>query len=328
MKKLFFILFIFFIIGCGEGSRNFSSNHIVSEINISNVQYQKMLKVGINVNWAIFPKIIKIYDSSFPSYFAKEGFSTIRLRFDFTDKILDVFDYNKTKYVNFLKKLVNDCEANNLHIVLADGAEEFKNNPNEETLNTLVNNWILIAKAFKSYPKNLSYNLIIEPGKGLNRKNDILNEFYQKVYKEIRKIDKTRILLWAPDRRSNPKLLDETWYPENDEYIMAEWHNYAAGPKEGYEEDIPKMVENVKIWEEKTHIPTWFGAWMPGNYNHGDDYNLTEQIKFATFLTKELKKAGIPFAINADTQFFDYENRKWNNRYPVVKAIIKTYYEN
>ena len=323
MEKIVFALILFFI-GCGGESNNSNSYS-----NLTNTEYQKLLKVGINVNWALFPKIINIYDSSFPSYFAKAGFKTIRLRFDFTDKILSSFDNNKTKYINYLKKVVNDCEENNLNVVLADGAGEFKDNPNEETLNTLVNNWTLIAAAFKNYPKTLSYDFIIEPGKGLNSKNEILNEFYKKLYPKIREIDKTRILMWAPDKRSDPELLDDTWYPDNDNYVMAEWHDYAAGPKEGYENDIPQIIEDVKNWEEKTNIPTWFGAWMPGNYNKGDDYNITEQIKFATFLTKKLKEAGIPFAINAGTQFFDYTTKEWNStRYPVIKAIINAYYGN
>jgi hypothetical protein len=39
-----------------------------------------------------------------------------------------------------------------------------------------------------------------------------------------------------------------------------------------------------------------------------------------------LKKYHIPFAINADSQFYNYQTHQWNNRLPVVKAIIDTWY--
>lgn len=321
MRKI--LLFIFFIfIGCGT-----SDSNIIKENNIANYTYQKMLRLGIDVNWAQFSWLIKDYNSSFPKIFSDIGFKTIRLRFDFTDKVLENFDNNKTKYLNYLKKIVNDCETSNLNVVLANGASEFKENPNDETLNNLINNWMFIAKGFKSYPYNVSYNFIIEPGKNLKQHNDLLNEFYQSLYSKIRSFDKKRILIWAPNYISNPYYLPQTWYPKNDKYVMAEWHMYAAGPKEGYEDEIPQKTKFAYDWSIKNQIPTWVGAWMPGNYNKGDTYTIYEQIKFSKLMINTLKKYHIPSAINADTQFFDYDNFKFReDRIEVLKTIINTYY--
>ena len=61
-------------------------------------------------------------------------------------------------------------------------------------------------------------------------------------------------------------------------------------------------------WQEKTGVLTWVGTWMSGNYNGGNDYSVTEQAVFASFMAEALTKAGIPFAINADSHFFDREN--------------------
>ena len=63
-------------------------------------------------------------------------------------------------------------------------------------------------------------------------------------------------------------------------------------------------------WSKKTSIPTWVGAWIPGNYNKGNDYTIAEQEAFAAFVSSELSKAKIPFAINSDTKFYDREKHR------------------
>lgn len=35
---------------------------------------------------------------------------------------------------------------------------------------------------------------------------------------------------------------------------------------------------------------------MPGNYNDGNDYTIEEQVAFASYMTRQLTAAGIPFA--------------------------------
>ena len=75
---------------------------------------------------------------------------------------------------------------------------------------------------------------------------------------------------------------------------------------------------------EKTDIPTWVGAWMPGNYNDGDDYSIDEQVVFAEFMTASLVNAQIPFAVNSDTKFYDRKTNNWiDNMLPVFNAIFK-----
>ena len=61
---------------------------------------------------------------------------------------------------------------------------------------------------------------------------------------------------------------------------------------------------------------------MAGNYNKGNDYSVQEQVLFAKFVTSELKKAHIPFAINSGHFFYNYENNNWNEVYKLVLNII------
>lgn len=53
-----------------------------------------------------------------------------------------------------------------------------------------------------------------------------------------------RIIMISPRLRSDPNYLQKIPSAHNG-YLMAEWQN-------------------------QTGIPTWVGAWMPGNYNKGD----------------------------------------------------------
>ena len=54
---------------------------------------------------------------------------------------------------------------------------------------------------------------------------------------------------------------------------------------------------------------------MPGAYNKGDNYSVKEQIEFASFMTQQLDKYGVPFAINADHRFYDYKAEQWIPQY-------------
>jgi len=304
---------------------------------LNNYQYQKMLGLGIDADWANQPKEIRYYTSKIPKDFKEKGFNTIRLRIDFYQCKKDKYNpkiiiikkrpYTEQKYLNIIKKIVNDSLNNNLNVVLSYGACKYKENPSAKNEKELLNHWLLLAKTFKNYPYKLSYDLIIEPGRKLNRKYALLNSFYKKAYTTIRKIDKKRILMWAPTRRSNPRFLENTWYPKNDNYIMAEWHMYAAGPKPDYKKMIPLKTKIAYNWSIKYHIPTWVGAWMPGNYNHGNNYSIKEQISFSKFMIKNLNNYHIPFAINADKQFYNIKNKKFEYKLEVLKAITKYYKE-
>jgi len=290
--------------------------------------YQKALGIGIDVNWVFHKKEIKFYSKQEPKDFKEMGFNTVRIRFDL-----------RRVNVNQICKVVKDSLDAGLNVVLANSGEEFKEHPNEKTMYELINDWTLIAKKFKKFPySKLSYDLIIEPGKGLNKNLEKLNQFYKRAYKEIRKIDNHRIIMFAPAHCSNPYYLKYLWLPKNDENVMVEWHMYASGPSKSakkklwingskYEKEL--ILDKIKVacnFAEKHHIPMWVGAWMPGNYNKGDDYSIEEQIKFAKFLEKQLALRHIPNAINADQQFYDFKKKKWReDRLPVIRAILETF---
>ena len=87
---------------------------------------------------------------------------------------------------------------------------------------------------------------------------------------------------------------------------------------------IYKQKKSIKVavdWQKKTGIYTWVGAWMPGDFNKGDNYSVKERIEFASFMTRQLDKYGIPFAINSDDKFYDYQAENW---IPQYKDLLKS----
>lgn len=115
---------------------------------------------------------------------------------------------------------------------------------------------------------------------------------------------------------------------------IIEWHFYAAGPSKindrkiwttGTEQERSLTDEKICLalqWQKETGIPTWVGAWMPGNYNDWDDYTINEQITFAGYITRQLTNAGIPFAVNSDTKFSDRKTNQWIAQMKPVFACI------
>lgn len=73
---------------------------------------------------------------------------------------------------------------------------------------------------------------------------------------------------------------------------------------------------------------TWVGAWMAGNYNKGNNYTVEEQVGFASFMSRCLSLNNIPWSINTDDKFIDFDTKAWFLRtndaagIPVRDAIL------
>jgi len=290
-------------------------------------EYVKMLGVGINVNWANFPKLMQYYDRKVVEDFKRMGFKHVRIR----------VKHDATEdFLKFLDKVINDCLSVGLIPIIAYHPKYLMENPTEENIEKVVQWWDIVAKRYKDYPPQLAFDIILEVQGELNKRPDLLNKLYEKVVATIRKTNPTRIIFISPRYFNDPDYLWELKIPSKaDGYLMVEWHFYAAGPSKTnpkklwttgtpYEKGlIIRKIMTVLEWQNKTGIYTWCGAWMPSNYNKGNDYTIPEQVKFANFVSYQLMKAGIPFAINADHQFYDFTKKQWiEERLPVLEAIL------
>jgi len=295
--------------------------------------YQKRLHVGINVNWGTFGKEIRQYDAQIPKDFAEIGFDHIRIRFK--DPETSIFD-DATKYWEHLERLVRDVLSNGMTPILAFDAADFKLHPDEEHMQRALDIWAEASRRFRDYSPELAFDLIIEPAKDLSKNPEILNEFYEKAVKEIREENPKRIIFIAPHKIAHPDSLPKLKIPsEANGYLMIETHFYAAGPSPtlknkkwttGTPEEkalLEEKLQQALDWQEEHDIPVWIGAIMPGDYNKGDHYSIPEQVHFSNFISCLFRAHHVPFAINADQQFYDLEKRQWrNDRFPVLQAIL------
>jgi len=301
---------------------------------ITPIQYQKKLGLGIDVNWATFNKYIKnkYYKQAF--IFKKLGFNSVRIRF----KNPNATKLSKKQYYKLLKHCVDISLQNNLIPILTFTSKTLDKNPSIEKINTNVKIWGDIAKIFANYPNSVSYDLFIEPSKGFNKKPQLLIQFYNKSIQAIRKIDKKKIIFIAPNHASNPYYLDilNPIIAKNYKNIMIEWHYYAAGASKHsknkqwttgttYEKElISKKTTYAYKWCNKRNLFSWVGAIMPGNYNKGDTYSYVQQKLFMKTIIDNLHKYSIPFAINADGQFYNYKTKKLKRK--EVLNFITSYY--
>jgi hypothetical protein len=236
-----------------------------------------------------------------------------------------------------LEQQIDACLAAGLVPVLAYQAVAFKRDPSPENMKAAVFWWTKVAERLRNKPPQLSFNLIIEVTETLNRHPDLLNQYFEAVVSAIRSTNPQRIVIISPRLRSSPLNLKELAIPsKHNNALMAEWHFYAAGPSKTNarkkwtggsteeQESIRTLIKAALDWQKVTGIPTWVGAWMPGNYNKGNEFSIAEQVTFARFVACELDRARVPFAVNSDTKFYDRERGQWIAEYaPVLDAILK-----
>lgn len=290
--------------------------------------YVRRLGKGLDVDWAKSPKGMQTYSLKMVQDFKRAGLRHVRIRVtqDVSEGLLDT-----------IEKQIDDCLKVGLIPVVAYQADAFKNKPNSDELKKAANWWGQVAGRLKDKSPFLSFDLIIEVTDALNKDQAALNQYFEEATAQIRKTNPQRIIFVSPRVRSDPENLKEIQLPSQHQgQIMAEWHFYASGPSKKNSQKLwtsgtnqEKQIIRNKIqaaldWQKKTGVPTWVGAWMAGNYNDGNDYTVSEQVTFANFVACELDQAGVPFAVNSDTKFYDAAKQRWlDEMQPVLQAFLK-----
>ncbi len=283
---------------------------------------------GLDVTWAEFKQARQSYNATAVRDLKNVGISHVRIR---------VQDEMSADLLDTLNTQVNDCLAQGLIPIIAYQAHAFENNPDDAELANATNWWGQVASFFKDTSPLLSFDLIVEPSDALNSQPERLNQFYEEAVAAIRRFSPQRLIFIAPRNLADPTNLAELKIPSMSKgFVMAEWHFYAAGPSktakrrlwttgtDSEKQLITDKIQAAQAWSAATGVLTWVGAWMPGNYEEGDTYTIEEQIAFARFMTCQLERASIPFAVNADHRFYDAATNRWNaTRFPVLQAILQ-----
>ncbi|MGN0355969.1 MAG: glycoside hydrolase family 5 protein [Muricoprocola sp.] len=330
IKALFGKLIVFMLlVGClfsGNIDKTVSAATVTTTQPISPWTYQKMLGYGMDVDWSKTKSGREYYSTEACRNFKKSGISHVRIR---------VMDNISSELFKSLDKQIDDCLDNGLIPIIAYQADAFINAPTEANIKKVVSWWSSVAKRYQDKSYLLSFDILIEATDELNKQPEKLNELYECVVTEIRKTNPYRIIMISPRLRSDAAYLSELKIPtDSNGYLMAEWHFYASGPSKsnerklwttGTDKERKLITDKIQLavqWQKKNNIPTWVGAWMPGNYNDGNDYTVSEQVVFASFMKQQLTEVGIPFAVNSDTKFYDREKNSWiESMQPVFECI-------
>ena len=184
--------------------------------------------------------------------------------------------------------------------------------------------WAEIATRMKNLPNNdnISFNLIIEIAGDhvMGADRALFNEAMQRAITAIRNIDPTRIIIVPSPGKVGYALYDIDPGIFADEYTMAEFHSYAAGPMStvgnprewsgtGTLEDKQRLLDQFDeavAWRGETGIPLYFGAWMPmGNQDDEMGIKDEEAQSFARFFLETCEYYRIPPTLNAHQHFYD-----------------------
>jgi hypothetical protein len=128
---------------------------------ISTLSYQKMLKTGMDVDWAKTSEgrywARKSHEEGInvPQIFKNRGLTHVRIRVK--DDVL-----SDPTLLQEIKDLVDDCFKADLIPIIAYQSKEFKENPTDDsTLNHVVAWWQKITETFKDRPYKLAYDIVI-----------------------------------------------------------------------------------------------------------------------------------------------------------------------
>jgi hypothetical protein len=288
-------------------------------------RYAEQLGVGMDVDWARTERGIREFDPLVVRDFRAKGFTHVRIRV--------AGELTEARLIH-LRKLVEACEQYGVIPVIAYQADDYKSDPQADNEKAVVNWWIAVAHYFAKSSPLLGFDLIYEPADKLNHNLASLNRVYEKTIKAIHSIDAQRMIFVAPRLRATPEDLASLKLPAHSQnYVLAEWHIFPWGPLRSngkYPWTSGSATEKTAIrsrinaalnWQQKTGHVSWVGGWGVGESSHLSP--TASQMAFATFMACELQKAKIPYAINADFQFYDGEEGAWRpGPEPLLQVMI------
>lgn len=283
--------------------------------------YAQQLAAGMDVDWARTERGIREFDPLVVRDFRAKGLTHVRIRV--------AGEPTEARLIH-LRKLVEACNQYGVIPIIAYQADEYKNDPSAGNEKEVENWWIAVAHYFAQSSPLLGFDLIDEPAEKLNHNQASLNRVYENTLRVIHAIDPQRMIFIAPRMRAAPEALSGLKLPPGSQnYVLAQWHIFPRGPlksngKYPWTSGTPaeKAAIRTRInaalhWQQKTGHVSWVGGWSPGETIKNAPS--PSQLAFASFMACELKKAKIPYAINADTQFYDGEEGAWR---PALEPLL------
>ena len=269
------------------------------------------------------------------------GFRNVRLRSraDLYDPPYENQDFDD--YLGNLTKVVDKCIEVGVAPIISWIHHKDEAIATNEARQNYVTWWTKVAEKLKDKDYHLSFNLFTELGvdycnehgidpcdESLRRNKGRYNQWSKRAIQAIRESggnNANRIIILAAPQKTTDNLdnIKPEVY-ENDNYMMFEWHEYAAGPSgivtsprywtgDGTPEQRATLINGLiaaDAFTQKTGLPSYFGAWMPRD-NKGGTLDEEEVINFARFFVGELKQRGIPWSLNVLDDYYDTKASKF-----------------
>lgn len=300
--------------------------------------YQKVIGQGFAVKY-----FTKLTDPFLENYNPQNiydiynaGFRNLRLR---SCAGCYPYPYNTTNFtvtfLNGMETVVDKCLEVGVTPIIswAHGVAEGRADGTDRR--NFIRWWKKVANKLKDKNYQLSFNLVTELGSS-ECQPDCSDDLKHNIPKYTRWMadvvnairgtggnNEKRILILGPPSHDvmGIPLINGTAIYGDDPYIMVEHHTYAAGPTnktstgrfwEGCGNSTTKqnLYDKLEMAKNSTDLKNYWGAWMvQDNKEYG--INQTEAECFAEFFTTTLKKAGVPWSLNALENYYDTRSAKW-----------------
>ena len=280
------------------------------------------------------------------------GFNLIRLPFAYFN-----IENQAGELVNFdkLDWFIDNCEDRDIYVILdlhgaygsqnakdhsgdTSGVNLFGNKENEEKTIAL---WQAVAERYKDRDIIAGYDLLNEP-EGEHGYTDFRQwNFYNKLYKAIRKVDSNHILImeavWETNALPNPTLYG--W-----ENVCYSYHNYGWDDINNFEYQknfTDKKVADYLAQREKFQVPLFVGEFTlfsnVDSWNYALDTYESNNINYAIWTYKVHTSSGKSSwgiytggteKVNPESDSYDTILNKWSANSTINSYKYNTLYDN
>lgn len=244
-------------------------------------------------------------------------------------------------YLNEMETVVNRAVANGVTPVISWIHDAAEARANAQDGNNFVAWWTAVATRFRDADSRLSFNLMTEIGQqsmtldGVTYNYNLYTsvttwrDWTTRAISAIRATggaNATRnIIVTAPQngKASSLDTMDPTgalW--ANDDHLLFELHDYAAGPKSSgarawtgtgtadQRKAVTDMMDAMVAFSGATGADGYYGAWMPMDNKTGT-LSQSEIESFAAFFAEEAAKRGLPTGLNKLDNYYDAKTNTW-----------------
>lgn len=305
-------------------------------------EMNKLIGVGINIGCTFESSQEKSWSGywrdDYPEVIKAKGFQSIRLPVRYDNKVGEAPDFKiDPQWMNRIDHVINLILNEGLVCILDfHHINSLNEEPSTENQDMFVKVWEQLSRHYKDYSKKLVFELYNEPHDKMT--DEILNSIYKRAYAAIRETNPARVIVMGGNKWNNTNdLINDMWFPENDQYIIGTFHRYKPNEFTHQDEDdnVPfngttdeialaqDMMKEVAEWSEKNDIPVLLGEFGSAKWG-----GLESRVRWTKAVVEGVRKYDFSmtyWCFNGCTpdgwSIFDPGENEWLNE--IVEVILK-----